>query len=271
MFKFHNVKSLQILITLLASIAIMVGSEKLQANPFFSVTGELYGHNVHPYESFAKINIDASVRMLLCESGDCPEGPIIIPVGSFSMTGSGAVIGSDGRHTYVITAAHVCEPQNFMPHMREMAANGYDIDASLTITSFFGDQYEAEVVGVSMMDDLCLMRTEEVWANPVPLATEMPEIGSVVYNVAAPRGIFGPGMVPLFDGYYSGDGYGSEVYFTIPLAPGSSGSMVLNEDGEIIAIIHSSLRGFDNVGIGSDIESIWRLIHSSNIPAGTIY
>jgi S1-C subfamily serine protease len=268
MFKLHDVKSLYILFVILTSIALTVAPSQIKLEHLIRTSAT---PNIHPYESFAKISVDANLKFLICESGDCPEGPIEVPIGNFSIMGSGAAVGTDGAHTYVITAAHVCVPEKYMNAPSEFEGQITKLETIITISGFYGGVYTASIIEVDEISDLCLLRTEGVWATPVPLAREMPIHGAVVYNVAAPRGIYHAGMVPLFTGYYSGTGYGSNVYFSLPTAPGSSGSIVLNERGEIISIIHSSIRGFDNVGIGANIDSIWALINNADIPAGTIY
>jgi len=268
MFKLHDVKSVYILFVLFVSIALAAAPSQVK---FENIIKPNAAPNIHPYESFAKISVDATLKFLICESGDCPEGPVEVPVGNFSIMGSGAAIGTDGVHTYVITAAHVCTPANYMAYAPEYSEQAVKFETVITISGFYGNEYAADVVAFDEHSDVCLLRTEGTWATPVPLAHEMPPHGAKVYSVAAPRGIYHPGMVPLFTGYYSGTGYASNVYFSLPTAPGSSGSIVLNDRGEIISIIHSSIRGFDNVGIGADIDSIWALINSADMPTGTIY
>ena len=70
--------------------------------------------------------------------------------------------------------------------------------------------------------------------------------------MAAPDGFFAPGMVPLLEGYNSGNvgavGYEDTVY-TIPTKGGSSGSPVLNSEGEVIGVTHSAIAGVENIAI----------------------
>ena len=88
----------------------------------------------------------------------------------------------------------------------------------------------------------------------------MPSLGDVVYNMAAPFGIFGPKMVLLFEGYYSGKDYRNVYFFTVPTRPGSSGSPILNTKGEVISVIHSAMIRFESVGLGCDLTAIQNLM-----------
>ena len=86
----------------------------------------------------------------------------------------------------------------------------------------------------------------------VDISSRRSNIGDRVYNVASPMAFFSPGMVPLFDGYYSGDIFSSQgldSIYTIAAREGSSGSSVLNSRGQIIGVVHSSIPGFHNVAI----------------------
>ena len=71
----------------------------------------------------------------------------------------------------------------------------------------------------------------------------------VIYNMASPYGLALPVAVPVFDGYFVGQV--DTIYtFSLPAAPGSSGSPVLNERGEIISIISGAAVNFDEFAIG---------------------
>ena len=63
----------------------------------------------------------------------------------------------------------------------------------------------------------------------------------VIINIAAPKGIFNHQAVPIFEGRFSGnvpsDKKVLKSMFTLSVAPGSSGSMVLNENGELVGMI----------------------------------
>ena len=49
-------------------------------------------------------------------------------------------------------------------------------------------------------NDICIVKADGTWSTPLTIATEMVPRGERVFNLAAPRGIFYPGMVPTFEG-----------------------------------------------------------------------
>jgi V8-like Glu-specific endopeptidase len=72
--------------------------------------------------------------------------------------------------------------------------------------------------------------------------------------MGAPHGIFWPGTVLFFDGYYVGLDNDANAVYTIPAKPGTSGGGVLNEKGELIGVIHSGLTNMETVGFGTNYE-----------------
>ena len=84
----------------------------------------------------------------------------------------------------------------------------------------------------------------------------MPRVGERVFNMAAPHGIFAPGMVILLEGFYSGSDVDDDTFYTVPAAPGSSGSVIMNSRGEIVSVIHSAYRSFHQIALGSHLNYI---------------
>jgi hypothetical protein len=81
-------------------------------------------------------------------------------------------------------------------------------------------------------------------------------MGEKVYNLSAPRGIFGPGMLLMFDGYYAGIGYNNYMFFSLPTKPGSSGSPILNQKGELVSMIFAGFPAMENIGLGSNLSAV---------------
>jgi len=203
-----------------------------------------YSH--FPYDSFAYISVDLKITFIEPAGSPIPEGT----TGEISSRGSGMVIGttSDG-HAAVLTANHVCNPPPFI-----MSLWNENFEKDMDVTDFYGNVYEAKIILTNLNDDLCLLEVEGFTDPGVKLAEAGLYMGEKVYSVAAPMAFFSPGMVPLLDGYYSGDVFsptGLNSVYTVPAREGSSGSAILNSDGEIVGIVHSSLTGFQSVTICS--------------------
>lgn len=133
---------------------------------------------------------------------------------------------------------------------------------SMKTIDYYGNIREAEYFSSDRFNDVCLIRTRETWGTPVPIATSMPEIGETVYNVAAPLGIFNPGMAPMFQGSYVGSDSAQRQYYSLPARPGSSGSAITNTRGEIIGVLHSAFRGLEHMAICSSLTSVLELMET---------
>ena len=186
---------------------------------------------IFPYDSFAHIEVEM-------------DGFSFSAIEDFevSASGSGIFIGymSDGRQI-ILTADHVCNPRTlgvFIPYKEK----------KINVTDFYGNSFEAEVIKSEYDQDICALAVENSSVTPVSISFNQLSYGEKVYNIAAPMSIFNPGAVPLLDGYFSGF-LGEDALYTIPAAPGSSGSGIFNSRGELVGIIHSAIQGFQSVSI----------------------
>ena len=171
---------------------------------------------------------------------------------AYSITGSAAVISHDAprNSTNVISAYHVCndfetrhitlQMETPVPHILV-----YQYTPSIILTDYFGTQFSAEEVRTDPSNDACVLGTNNMMVDvsPVRIASRPPSPGERIYNIASPHGLSRPGAVLSYEGYYAGTIPENRVIqtphylFAIPTAPGSSGSIVLNSEGEIISVI----------------------------------
>jgi S1-C subfamily serine protease len=209
--------------------------------------------------SFVFINTDITTFESSCdiETDECEsiEGEVM------SATGSGMTI-KIGRKKYVLTAAHVCSPAKFNPSLAIMDVLEL-ISVKLTGTGFYGNKSDFEIVAIDVENDICILKPSSWWISPhVPMARNIPDQGSKLFVTAAPLGIFEPGMVLTFEGYFGGIDSDGDMIMSIPTRPGSSGSAILNEQGKIVGVIHSAISQFESVGIGTPIEKVHDLIEA---------
>ena len=84
---------------------------------------------------------------------------------------------------------------------------------------------------------------------PLTMSDSQPIVGDRVFCAQGPFGYAIPGMmVPLFEGIYSGhtpptSGTPPQDYYTFPVAPGSSGSLIVNQQGEVVGVVTSFMYG----------------------------
>lgn len=202
---------------------------------------------IFPYDAFAKVQVSVVLEREINGYKQTAE---------FSSVGSGSVIDILDEHSIILTANHVCDPlQAGMPQSSIVTVK----DTYIEITGYYGDVYDAEILYSDIDYDLCLLKVEGVWTVPIAIAHQPTNPGDRIYNMAAPTGFFSPGMVPLFEGFHSGNlgplGYQDTIY-TIPTKGGSSGSPVLNSEGEVIGVIHSAIGGVESIAIACTWEEL---------------
>ena len=208
-----------------------------------------------PYHSFVLVQHNIAVIPTACiitsiEGCQLPEADVI------RARGSGVVVGHGTGMSHIMTAAHVCRHQPAPGVLIHGVPYEYRYMESINIVDFYGVSHEGLVVGADEENDLCLVSVEGIWSESVPIADNIPDLGEPVQNMAAPMGIFSAGMVLMFDGRYSGTDRQGDAFFTVPSYAGSSGSAILNSSGEVVGIIHSATRDFDNISIATTRDPI---------------
>ena len=101
------------------------------------------------------------------------------------------------------------------------------------------------------------MHAADVAGNVAEISEELPFVTEHVWNVASPRGIFTPGAPIILDGFFTGqldEPFGDQ--YTIPGAPGSSGSPIFRADGTVVGIIHSVNPQFEHATYAATLRSI---------------
>jgi S1-C subfamily serine protease len=177
---------------------------------------------------------------------------------------SGFVVKKTKEGSYGVTAAHVCEVD--IPPTKPPIQH----HSSYVITTLDGEKYKAMVLASDIKNDICLFFVKDlIDTSIIPLARKAPLPGDRVYTIGAPRGIFSPGMVPMFDGIYNGN-IGDMSFYSLPANPGSSGSMILNEKGELVGVLHSVYIKFPHIVLSSGFQETTSFI-KDNILKFEIY
>ena len=206
-----------------------------------------------------------------CMNGaDCrPSGePIYLKVG----VGSGGVVDHGDSSTTVLTAKHVVSGEKEIPGrltrhaVRELSYRyahmtgedpdlvyGMVLSKSLVFEAVRYDNFvefstgqsaRVEALDCDVSNDMCLVLLPiSVNVSRLIVSDKPPHLGESVVCASAPFGMAAPplSVVPYFEGRYSGtdvqtSSSPAHSWFTFPSAPGSSGALILNRNGDIVGV-----------------------------------
>ena len=208
-------------------------------------------NDILPRTSF--LHIRKTLTVMKCEDNQCTSR-------DFNSAASGFVIKLAKDGAYAITAAHVCE-DNVPPELESPTTK---TSATYAMRRLDGESYKAAVLTYDREIDVCLVFVKDLTegVEAVKISPTKPVPGDRVYNIASPIAIFRPNMVPILEGRYSGETEGLAWYF-LPAAPGSSGSMIVNEDGELVGLVHSVFVRFPVITLSTRYDHLLSFIKTN--------
>lgn len=96
--------------------------------------------------------------------------------------------------------------------------------------------------------------------NPLPFAASDIQVGEKIVVIGNPLGL----DATVSDGIVSArrdlDSYGKVIQVTSPISPGSSGSPVLNMQGEVIGVATFQIQGGQNLNFAVPVDKVQRLV-----------
>ena len=154
---------------------------------------------------------------------------------------------------YWLTAGHVCSSKFEGSIVLES-----EIEAMVAGS---GAIEGTEIVKIDHEKDLCILRAKPDKFKAI--AKKNPNPGEIVSAVAYPAGIFNPGILPIYDGRWSGRLIeNNKCLVTIPVSSGSSGAAVVNERGEVVGVVSSVLRDFNHLTLISCHQDLLEFLES---------
>ena len=229
------------------SVIITLGASKL-----------LFKHTL-PEENFVTVEIVATLELdcdYLSDTGidslECEDEVVEI----YSTRGSAAAFKRKESQTFLLTAEHFCNTSDISAQLPSSLLPLVEIKRYIYKN---GKKYPFEILKVDRASDLCLIVSDYPIKEELKIAKEMPELGERTVTISSPLGIAEKGISLHFAGTYSGCN-GPICFFTIPTISGSSGSLILNHEKEVVSITQKSLVGFPNVAIGVHVDKITEFI-----------
>ena len=165
------------------------------------------------------------------------------------ISGSGIVVDSNEEESWAVSAGHVCypEPEDQLVMWNDIwMMMGFDMEG----------RYEpVMMIALDQVHDICVFRIPMGGLPTVPLAKETPNIGDKVWLGAFPLGVYSPGHVPFFEGYYAGI-LDNRASYTVPVTGGASGGGIVNSEGELLGVVSMAIEGFENITLVSKLENV---------------
>jgi hypothetical protein len=228
-----------------------------------------YDDNFLPNQNFVflKKNIYANEK----EKRFCEENELDVNCAYEEYaTGSAIAINHNKNSLRILTVHHVCgeETMEALSLMYQKENGEYGYPHFKIKAYYYGLEYDARIVDYDIDNDICLLEIESEFAykaKKINIAKEKPTLGETLYTISAPHSMSSRTTRFHFRGAFAGcdNQYLSQhdfCFFTIPAAPGSSGSAVFNKYGEIVSLISITLDPFPEISAGPRQFYIERLL-----------
>ena len=164
-------------------------------------------------------------------------------------TGTGASVRSNKNYSDILTAGHVCAD------MEIPEVFGDQHVTTFTLVDFTGRIFNGDLIAIDHEADLCLLRiytpTRAAQISEKELAS-----GDPVWYSGYPLGIYNPYTLHHFSGYFSGSDADGFYMYSLPAAPGASGSPIFDKDQKLVGVVSAIPEDFSHLTIGAGTQRI---------------
>lgn len=217
-------------------------------------------------KSIVKIDVDAKIGIadkVISSISQTTEEKI-------SSSGSGSIIGHVNGGTLILTAAHVCQLDLnqilfVFPYYKEKQ-HSLKISYLHQVIDYEGVAHKGYILAISQKSDTCVLLTEYIDYPSIPLAANPVEEFEKVYSINFPRGIWQAKLSPTLEGHFIGYLKVADrnvLAFSMRSAPGSSGGIIINTNGEAVSLIYAYLASFDEFTLGASMGEIREILDNS--------
>jgi len=150
-------------------------------------------------------------------------------------TGSAFVIKNNNNDSYILTAGHVCSS---IKNKQILESKITSISSSLELIDFnynILNSTKMKIINIDEKKDLCMIFIKDAKLPTIKISSSKPKFSDEVMTISAPYGFFEKNLVFFTKGYYLGQNKNFDFYSFWTL-PGSSGSMILNKNKELVGI-----------------------------------
>lgn len=175
---------------------------------------------------------------------------------------SGSAWAVDDNH--LITAGHVCDG---IVGLQVQGVLSDDIQLTYYKDHNFTTAvlHNAVIDAIDSKNDICVLGYDNHGLKPFQFSKQGPRVTDVVYIVGAPHGVFAavaPGEVMSLDETF-GPEMPNKIVVTAPAAPGNSGSVIVNDKGEVIGMLVAGAGEFDHLSIATSLEKIVKFYYEN--------
>ena len=179
-------------------------------------------------------------------------------------TGSASIVARSFNGAYILTAAHMCDRSEVIKRFtaidKELGNDHIKYFQRHMVLDIDAFKYNVEVIGFDWELDSCIVFAWGLFGPSLEIAKESPKIGDKIYNFAAPAGFFKKDLIPLFDGYFIGYWNANTSVYTLPVIGGSSGSPIVNDQGQLVGLVYARHSSFHHIAISPKFEDMRKFI-----------
>lgn len=198
-----------------------------------------------PRKAFIRIQVEATVNK--CELvnkklTNCTKTRQVVA------HASGAIVGRSQKGSRILTAGHVCDRKDLLGYFDPKTTS---VKVNYIMIAYNNQRHSAQVIRLDPTIDSCLLWAEGMtrW-RPLKVRRDEPKYAEKLYNIANPLGVATEGSTPFLEGRFIGNTSISKAQYSIPAAPGSSGSPIFDKRGYLVGMIHSVLYRFHHISVG---------------------